>query len=186
MWWMLAGAALQAGQQIGAARAQPAVDKAENEKIRAYNKAVATQAAKSFNQINVQKATLTAQVQQAIASTYAQGAVEKSQRGLTSAATDTMGASVEQGILDVDQKVDQAKSAMLYNANISDMTLNAQAESVADGSSFSLKAEKPVFNEWGAALGGAMATFGMAMLENKANTGSFTGGSPKTGRNQGL
>ena len=184
MWWMLAGAALQGLQQIGAARAQPAVDKADNMKIQAYNKAVATQAAKSFNQINLQKAVLTSQVQEAIASTYKQGQTESANRGLQAAATDTMGASVAQNLLDVGIKVDQAKSALLYNANITDLSLNAQAQSVADGAGFSLKAEKPVLNEWGAAVGGAMAQVGMALFENKAETGSFMG--TKTGRNQGL
>lgn len=185
MWWMLAGVALQAVQKIGANKAQAVLDKANNKRMEAYNKTVALQAAKSFNEINLQKTALTSQVQQALASTYQQGEVEKSQRGVLAAATDTMGASVEQGLLDVDLKVDQAKEALMYNASLSDASLNAQAMNVADGSGFSLKAEKPVVgNNWGAAIGEAMAEVGMSMFENKMKTGSFTGA--KTSRNQGL
>lgn len=184
MWWMLAEAALKGVQAIGAQKAQRVVDKANNKRIEAYNKTVALQAAKSFNEISVQKAILTNQVQQALASTYQQAQVEKSNRGLQAAATDTMGASVDQNLLDVDLKVDEAKQALLYNANISDMSLNAQAMNVADSAGFSLKAKTPVTeNNWSAALGGAMAEFGMSLLENKVKTGSFSG--QTTGRNQG-
>lgn len=191
MWWTLAGPALMAAQQLGAARAQPYLDKVENERIRAYNKAVALQTAKSFNEIAVQKTVLADQVSSALVTVQRRGQEVRSQRAGQAAATDTMGTSVEQNLLDVDRQVDEAKASLTYNENISDSSLNAQAQAVADGAAFSLRAEKPVMNQWGAALGQAAATIGVAMLENKANSGSFFGkggwnGTVKTGRNQGL
>lgn len=183
MWWMLAGAAIQAVQQFGAAKVAKIDNKTKNMQIDAYNKQVATQAAKSFNQINLQKASLTAQVQQALYTTKQQGLVLQSERGLQAAGTDTYGASVEQNLLDVDIKVDQAQNALKYNAHLSDLSLNAQAEAVADGTVF--KAPSPdVFNNWGAALGQTMAQVGVSLFENKAATGSFFG--TRTSRNQGV
>lgn len=183
MWWMLAGAAIQGVQQIGAAKVAKIDTKTKNMQIDAYNKQVATQAAKSFNQINLQKASLTAQVQQALYTTKQQGLVAQSERGLQAAATDTYGASVEQNLLDVDIKVDQAEQALQYNARLSDESLNAQAEAVADGVLFKPQAPE-VLNNWGAALGQTMAQVGVALFENKAATGSFFG--TRTSRNQGL
>jgi hypothetical protein len=183
MWWMLAGAAIQGVQQIGAAKIGKIDTKTKNMQIDAYNKSVATQAAKSFNQINLQKASLTAQVQQALYQTQQQGLVVQSERGLQAAATDTYGASVEQNLLDVDMKVDQAQAALRYNASLSDQSLNAQAEAVADGVLFKPPAPE-VLNNWGAALGQTMAQVGVSLFENKANTGSFFG--TRTSRNQGV
>lgn len=183
MWWMLIGAAIQANQQIGAAKVAKIDAKTKRMQVEAYNKAVATQSAKSFNQINLQKASLTAQVQEALYSTKQQGLVAQSNRGLQAAGTDTLGASVEQNLLDVAIKVDQAQNALLYNAQLSDMSLNAQAEAVADGVQF--RPQSPdVGNTWGAALGQTMASLGVSLFENKANTGSFFGS--RTSRNQGV
>jgi hypothetical protein len=183
MWWMLAGAAIQGVQQLGAAKVSKIDTKTKNMAIDTYNKQVATQSAKSFNQINLQKAALTAQVQQALYTTQQQGMVAQSERGVQAAATDTYGASVEQNLLDVDIKVDQAQNALEYNAHLSDLSLNAQAEAVADGVQFRPQLAEPL-NNWGAALGQTMAQVGVALFENKANTGSFFG--TRTSRNQGL
>lgn len=188
MWWMMAGAALQAGQMLGAARAQPYLDKVENERIRAYNKQVALQTAKSFNEISIQKSVLSSQVAEALVSTQRQGQQLRAARAGQAAGTDTLGASVDQNLLDVDQKVDQAKSALLYNENLTDMSLNAQAQSVADSAAGGLRAERAVSNQWGAALGQAVASIGVSLLESQANSPSAfgRGGSRGTGRNQGL
>lgn len=183
MWWMLIGAAIQANQQIGAAKVAKIDAKTKRMQVDAYNKAVATQSAKSFNQINLQKASLTAQVQEALYSVKQQGLVAQSERGLQAAATDTLGASVDQNLLDVDIKVDQAQNALLYNASMSDMSLNAQAEAVADGVQFRPQAPE-IQNSWGAALGQTMANVGVSLFENKASTGSFFGS--RTSRNQGI
>lgn len=184
MWWMLIGAAIQANQQIGAAKVAKIDAKTKRMQIEAYNKSVAVQSAKSFNQINLQKAALTSQVQQALYTTKQQGLVAQSERGLQAAATDTMGASVDQNLLDVDIKVDQAQNALLYNAELSDQSLNAQAEAVADGVQFRPTPPEPT-NSWGAALGMTMASIGTSLFENKAQTGTFFGTS-RTSRNQGI
>lgn len=183
MWWMLIGAAIQANQQIGAAKVAKIDAKTKRMQVEAYNKAVATQSAKSFNQINLQKASLTAQVQEALYTTKQQGLVAQSNRGLQAAGTDTMGASVEQNLLDVDIKVDQAQAALQYNANLSDQSLNAQAEAVADGVQFRPQ-DSGVANSWGAALGQTMAQVGVSLFENKTRTGTFFGS--RTSRNQGV
>ena len=49
MIWMLASAAFSAVQAIGAAKQQKAQAKLTNQRIEAYNKEVASSAAKSFN-----------------------------------------------------------------------------------------------------------------------------------------
>lgn len=181
---MLIGAAIQANQAIGAAKVAKIDAKTQRMQVDAYNKAVAAQSAKSFNQINLQKASLTAQVQEALYSTKQRGLVLQSERGAQAATSDTMGASVEQNLLDVDQKVDQAQNALLYNAQLSDESLNAQAQAVADGVMFRPKTpETP--NQWGAILGQTMASVGTSLFENKAQTGEFFG-TRRTGRNQGL
>lgn len=184
MWWMLAGAALQANQAIGAAKVSKIDNKTERIQIEAYNKQVATQAAKSFAQINLQKAALTAQVQEALYSTKQQGLVIQSERGLQAAASDTMGASVEQGLLQVDQQVNQAQEALLYNARLTEQSLDAQTEAVADSVMFRVAPPRQA-NQWGAILGQTMASVGMSLFENKAETGTFFG-SRRTGRSQGL
>lgn len=183
MWWMLAGAALQASQAIGATEVAKIDQKTQAIAVDAYNKSVATQSAKAFNQINLQKAALTAQVQEALYSTKQQGLVLQSERGLQAAATDTLGASVEQNLLDVDMKVDQAQVALEYNANLTDSSLNAQAQAVADGVQFRLPPQQHV-NQWGAILGKTMASVGIGLFENKAETGTFFGS--RTSRNQGV
>jgi hypothetical protein len=183
MWWMLIGAAIQANQAIGAAKVAKIDAKTKQMQVDAYNKQVAAQSAKSFNQINLQKSALTAQVQEALYSTKQRGLVVQSERGLQAAASDTLGASVEQNLLDVDLKVDQAQNALLYNAQLSDESLNAQAQAVADGVQFVPKPpDSP--NQWGAILGQTMASIGTSLFENKAKTGAFFGSG--TGRNQGL
>lgn len=183
MWWMLAGAVLQGVQAIGAAKIDEINSDLKNDAINTYNKQVATQSAKSFNQINLQKASLTAQVQQALYQTKQQGMVLQSERGLQAAASDTLGASVEQNLFDVNIKVDQAQTALQYNAQLSDNSLNAQAEAVADGVQFRVPSPD-IGNQWGAILGRTMASIGTTLFENKAETGTYFGS--RTSRNQGV
>jgi hypothetical protein len=185
MWWMLAGVALQAVQGIQAAKDAKVVTKAKNKQIEAYNKTVGAQTAKSFNEIALQKTYLADQTALAIDATQRQGAQLKSARGLQAAGTDTMGASVDQSLLDVDQKVSQAQSVLTYNEAVSDASLNAQAQNVADSGSFSQRPEQALSNSWAPALGNAMASLGMSLFENKAKTGSFSGAT-KTSRQQGI
>lgn len=180
MIWMAAAAALQAVTQLGAARGQAAIDKINNRAIEAYNKQVAAQAAKSFNEIALQKTALSAQIATARLAVQREGEQVKSARGLQAAGTDTMGASVAQGLLDVDMKIAEAQQELLYNGTLTDQSLNAQATNVADSAGMSLRTPTAVSNKWAPILGQAVASFGMSLFENKARTGSFTG------RNQGL
>lgn len=184
MIWMLAAVALQAAQSVSASRQQAALDKVANERTKAFNKATAVQTAKSFNEIAIQKSVLAAQTANALVATDIQGQQVKSARGLQAAGTDTMGASVEQNLLDVDQKVADAKYQIGYNEQISALSLDAATDQVADTGSFSLRAEKPLLNTWGAALGNAAASGAMVLFENKAKTGTFTG--KTVSRNQGI
>ncbi|BEQ12900.1 putative internal virion protein A [Pseudomonas phage Ep4] len=184
MFWMLAGVALQAAQAIGAANTQKTLDKIENKRTKEYNKLVRTQAAKSFNEIAVQKSVLSAQTAQALTSVDSQGLQLKAQRGLQAAGTDTMGASVEQNLADVDMKVADAKYLLQYNEQISDLSLNAAVDQVADSATGATRIAKPVLNTWGAALGSVAGNFAVSAFENKAKTGSFMGNTAS--RNQGL
>lgn len=183
MIWMLAGAALSAVSQLGAARGQAAIDKVNNKAIEAYNKNVAAQAAKSFNEIALQKTALSAQLASAQYATQREGMEIKSARGLQAAGTDTMGASVDQALLDVDMKVADAQAQLLYNGELTDASLNAQAANVADSAGFSLRTPKAISNNWGAALGQAVASFGMSLFERQAARGEVGG---KVSRNQDL
>lgn len=183
MIWMAAAAALQAVTQLGAARGQRAIDKVNNKAIEAYNKNVAQQAAKSFNEIALQKTALSAQIASARYATQREGMEVKAARGLQAAATDTMGASVDQALIDVDMKVGEAQEQLLYNGQLSNESLNAQASNVADSAGFSLRTPKAITNNWSAILGQAAASFGMSMFENKARTGNFSG---QVSRNQDL
>lgn len=176
MIWMLAGAALQAVTQLGAAKTNAAITKANNKAVDAYNKQVAAQAAKSFNEIALQKSALSAQIATARIATQREGMQIKSARGLQAAGTDTMGASVDQNLLDVDMKIAEAQEQLLYNGELSDASLNAQAQSVSDNAAFSLRTQTPVANQWSSILGQSVASFGMSIFENKARTGSFSGG----------
>ena len=175
MIWMLAAVAIQAAQGLQAAKDAKVLTKVKNKQIEAYNKSIGQQTAKSFNEIALQKAYLADQTALALNATQRQGAQLKAARGLQAAGTDTLGASVDQALLDVDQKVDEAQSVLKYNETVSDASLNAQAQNVADSGSFSQRAESPVTNAWAPALGNALANLGMSLFENKAKTGSFSG-----------
>lgn len=175
MIWMLAAAGLSAVQAIGAARQQDAQAKITNQQVQAYNKATAVAAAKSFNELSIQKAVLADQTEQALMTVQRQGAELKSARGLQAAASDTLGASVDQALLDADRQVEEASTVLGYNANISDASLNAQANSVADSASQSLRYGVPRTNVWSAALGSFIGQVGTQLIANKMSTGSFMG-----------
>lgn len=183
MIWMLAAVALQVVQGIQASKDAKVATKAKNKQIEAYNNTVGAQTAKSFNEIALQKAYLADQTALALDATQRQGMQLKAARGLQAAGTDTMGASVDQALLDVDAQVDNAQSVLRYNEAVSDASLNAQAQQVADTGSFSQRPQEAIGNSWGPALGNAMANIGMSLFENKAKTGSFTG---RTSRQQGI
>lgn len=181
MIWMLAGAALSAVQAIGAAKANKAQVKATNAQIEAYNKATAAAAAKSFNEINVQKAVLADQTEQALFSVQRQGQRLKAERGLQAAASDTLGASVDQAILDADLQADEASNVLRYNSMITDESLNSQANAVADSAASALRFKSPVpSNTWSAGLGAFFGQVGTQLIANKMSTGAFFG------RNQGV
>lgn len=183
MLWMAASIGLQAISQLGAASAQRAQIKAQNKQVEAYNKQVATQAAKSFGEISIQKTVLAAQTATALAAVQKQGLQQAASRGLQASASDTMGASVDQNLLDVQQRVGEAKAQLGYNEYITDMSLNAQALAVADNAGSSLKAETTP-NSWSSTLGQVFANAGMSLFENKAVTGTWLGS--RTGRSQGI
>lgn len=176
MIWFLAGAALSAVQGLGAARAEREQIKLNNKAAEKFNAQVATQAAKSFNDIAVQKVVLADQTEEGLAAIQRQGLQLKSDRGLQAAATDTMGRSVEQALLDADYQQGQAASALLYNTKISELELNSAAQAVADSSGMSMRTQQAVPNAWSATLGKVVGQVGSQLLANKANTGSFMGG----------
>lgn len=172
MLWMLAGAALGAVSTIGNARMQQAQQEANNKAIAAYNKQTMLSAAKSFSELSVQKAVLATQYQTALASVQQQGLAKSSQVQAQAAASDTMGASVSQSVLDVQSQVDTAQDQLKYNENISDQQINAQAESVATSAGQALQTQQPV-NSWTSSLGSILGSVGTQLATNKANTGSF-------------
>lgn len=175
MIWMLAAVAIQAMQSMQQTKQQNAMLKIQNQAKESYNKQVMAQAAKAFNEITVQKSALKDQTAQALDATQRQSLAVKSERGLQAAATDTMGASVDQLLLDVDQRTQEAKSTLMYNEAMSDLSLNAAAQQVADSAGSSLQSGTPLSNTWSAALGSAVGAGASMLVSNKLQTGSFMG-----------
>ena len=101
MIWMFAAAAAQmvaGGIQYGEdAKAQ----KRENKNTQKYNEAVRAASARQLTEINTQRAVSRAQTAQALDAARREGMVEGSARNLQAAASDTMGVSVEQNLIDV-------------------------------------------------------------------------------------
>lgn len=167
MIWMFAGLAAQAisgGIQYGEDAKQQL---RENENTKAYNKAVRAASAKQITEINIQRSTSRAQTAQALDAARRQGLGESSARNLEAAASDTMGASVEQNLLDVQQQLDQAEGNLNRNAEVAELSFDSQVSSTVDSASNSIKElTNPLGTDW-AATGSMLGQIGTSLISNK-------------------
>lgn len=167
MIWMFAGLAAQAiagGIQYGEdAKRQ----KRENKNAAEYNKAIRQASARQLTEINIQRAISRSQTAQALDAARRQGIAETSARNLESAATDTMGASVEQNMLDVQQQLDQAEGNLNRNAQVAELSFDSQVASTVDSARSAIKElSGPQGTDW-AGLGSMVAQVGTAVVSNK-------------------
>ena len=167
MIWMFAAAAAQAvagGIQYGEnAKAQ----KRENKNAQKYNETVRAATARQLAEINTQRAVSRAQTAQALDAARREGIVESSARNLQAAASDTMGASVEQNLTDVQQQLDQAEGNLTRNAEVQELAFDSSVANTVDSARNSIKElSNPLGTDW-AGLGSIVGQVGTIIAANK-------------------
>lgn len=175
MIWMFAGLAAQAiagGIQYGEDVKQQQRD---NKNTIEYNKAVRQASARQLTEINTQRAISRAQTAQALDAARRQGMAETSARNLESAASDTMGTSVDQNLLDVQQQLDQAEGNLNRNAELAELSFDSQVASTVDSARNSIKElSNPMGTDW-AATGSAIGQVGTSIVANKLSGKDWLG-----------
>lgn len=167
MIWMFAAAAAQmvAGSiQYGEdAKAQ----KRENKNTQKYNEAVRAASARQLTEINTQRAVSRAQTAQALDAARREGMAESSARNLQAAASDTMGASVEQNLIDVQQQLGQATGNLTRNAEVQELAFDSSVANTVDSARNSIKElSNPLGTDW-AGLGSIVGQVGTSIAANK-------------------
>ena len=167
MIWMFAAAAAQAvagGIRYGEnAKAQ----KRENKNTQKYNEAVRAASARQLTEINTQRAVSRAQTAQALDAARREGVVESSARNLQAAASDTMGASVEQNLIDVQQQLGQATGNLTRNAEVQELAFDSSVANTVDSARNSIKElSNPLGTDW-AGLGSIVGQVGTSIAANK-------------------
>lgn len=180
MIWMFAAAAAQAvagGIQYGEnAKAQ----KRENKNIQKYNEAVRAASARQLTEINTQRAVSRAQTAQALDAARREGIVESSARNLQAAASDTMGASVEQNLIDVQQQLGQAEGNLTRNAEVQELAFDSSVANTVDNARNSIKElSNPLGTDW-AGLGSLVGQVGTSIAANKLAGKNWDGTAPQT------
>lgn len=175
MIWMFAGLAAQAisgGIQYNQEVKQ---QRRENENVKEYNKAIRTSAARQLTEINIQRSISRAQTAQALDAARRQGLGESSARNLEAAASDTMGASVEQNLLDVQQQLDQAEGNLNRNAEVAELSFDSQVASTVDSARNAIKdLSNPLSTDW-AATGSMLGQVGTSLVANKLSGKGWLG-----------
>ena len=175
MIWMFAGlaaqtlaGAIQYGEDVKAQLRQ-------NDNIKEYNKAVRTSTARQLTEINMQRTVARAQTAQALDSARRQGLAESSARNLESAAADTMGASVDQSLIDVQQQLDQAEGNLMRNAEVQELSFDSAVSSTVDSAKNTIKElSNPLGADW-AATGSMVGQVGTSMIANKLSGKGWLG-----------
>ena len=167
MIWTFAAAAAQmvaGGIQYGEnAKAQ----KRENKNTQKYNEAVRAASARQLTEINTQRAASRAQTAQALDAARREGMVESSARNLQAAASDTIGASVEQNLIDVQQQLGQATGNLTRNAEVQELAFDSSVANTVDSARNSIKElSNPLGTDW-AGLGSIVGQVGTSIAANK-------------------
>ncbi len=180
MIWMFAAAAAQmvAGglQYAEDAKAQRRQNKADQK----YNEAVRAASARQITEINTQRSVSRAQTAQALDAARRQGAGESSARNLQAAATDTMGASVEQNLQEVQVQLAAAEGNLMQNAELTELSLDSSVMNTVDQARNSIRElSNPLGTDW-AATGSAVGQIGTSMVANKLSGQGWFGGNSGT------
>ena len=166
MIWMFAQLAADAIKTGMEADHQQRMQDIQNDAIKAYNRQVVTSSAKSLNEINVQRTVSRAQTAQALNGVKQQAMREQSERGLQAAATDTMGASVDANLQEVDVQLSEATSTLYRNQELQEMSFNSAVQRTTDTALGQLQnpytgAGQGALN---AQLGSAIGTVGTSLI----------------------
>lgn len=175
MIWMFASLAAQAVQSnlqyADAAKQQQRQNKADQK----YNEAVRAASARQITEINLQRSTSRMQTAQALDAARKQGQGETSARKLQSAATDTMGASVEQGLQEVDVQLAAAEGNLMQNAALTELSLDTSIMNTVDQARNTVRElSNPMGYDW-AGAGSAIGQIGTSLIANKLENGNWFG-----------
>lgn len=133
-----------------------------------YNETVRATSARQLTEINIQRTVARSQTAQALDAARQQGANEASARNLQSAAADTMGASVEQGLLDVQQQLDTAQGNFMRNAEVQELSFDSAVQNTIDTAKNAVaELSNPLGTDW-AGLGSLIGQAGTTIAANKA------------------
>lgn len=167
MIWMFAAAAAQMVAGGIQYREDAKAQKRENKNTQKYNEAVRAASARQLTEINTQRAVSRAQTAQALDAARREGMVESSARNLQAAASDTMGASVEQNLIDVQQQLGQAEGNLTRNAEVQELAFDSSVANTVDSARNSIKElSNPLGTDW-AATGSMIGQVGTSMISNK-------------------
>lgn len=175
MIWMFAAVAAQALAGGLAYKQAAKQQKQENEAISAYNSAVRATSARQLTEININRAVARSQTAQALDTARRQGLTETSARNLQAAASDTMGASVTQNLLDVQQQLDMAEGNLMRNAEVQELSFDSQVSATIDTARNAIKElSGPVPTDY-AGLGSMVGSIGTSIAGNKMAGLSWSG-----------
>ena len=180
MIWMFAAAAAQMVSGGIQYRENIKAQKRENKNTQKYNEAVLAASARQLTEINTQRAVSRAQTAQALDAARREGIVESSARNLQAAAADTMGASVEQNLIDVQQQLGQAEGNLTRNAEVQELAFDSSVANTVDNARNSVKELlNPLGTDW-AGLGSLVGQVGTSIAANKLAGKNWDGTAPQT------
>lgn len=178
--WMFADAAAKMVAGGIQYRENVKAQKRENKNIQKYNEAVRAASARQLTEINTQRAVSRAQTAQALDAARREGMVESSARNLQAAASDTMGASVEQNLTDVQQQLDQAEGNLTRNAEVQELAFDSSVANTVDNARNSIKElSNPLGTDW-AGFGSIVGQVGTSIAANKLSGKNWDGTAPQT------
>lgn len=180
MIWMFAAAAAQMVAGGIQYRENVKAQKRENKNTKKYNEAVLAASARQLTEINTQRAVSRAQTAQALDAARREGIVESSARNLQAAASDTMGASVEQNLIDVQQQLGQAEGNLTRNAEVQELAFDSSVANMVESARNSIKElSNPLGTDW-AGLGSIVGQVGTSIAANKLAGKNWDGTAPQT------
>lgn len=180
MIWMFADAAAKMVAGGIQYRENVKAQKRENKNIQKYNEAVRAASARQLTEINTQRAVSRAQTAQALDAARREGIVESSARNLQAAASDTMGASVEQNLIDVQQQLGQAEGNLTRNAEVQELAFDSSVTNTVESARNSIKElSNPLGTDW-AGLGSIVGQVGTSIAANKLAGKNWDGTAPQT------
>lgn len=179
MIWMYAALAAKALSSGIGYNQQAKEQQRQNKSTEAYNAALRAASARQLTEINIQRSVSRAQTAQALDAARRQGIGEASARNLQAAASDTMGASVEQNMRDVSQQLDQAEANLNRNAEVAELSFDSQvARTVGNTRNAIKELSNPMTTDW-AGLGSMVAQVGTAVVANKLGGKDWLGNPAK-------